>query len=116
MGRMSAEYRRSLDEWARPQVDAAARRAREEGRREGRREARREGRREARREGRREGRYEAQVEMLRQWARDKFGAEAAESLDSLFNGPDDLARVAVISHAIVECDSAAAFVERARSS
>ena len=100
MGRMSAEYRRSLEEWARPRVDAATRRAREE----------------ARREGRREGRYEAQVEMLRQWARDKFGAEAAESLDSLFNGPDDLARVAVISRAIVECDSAAAFLERARSS
>ena len=100
MGRMSAEYRRSLDEWARPQVDAA----REEGRREGRREARRE------------GRYEAQVEMLRQLVEHKFGAEAAESLDSLLNGPDDETRVAVISRAIVECDSAAAFLERARRS
>ena len=100
MGRMSAEYRRSLEEWARPRVDAAARRAREE----------------ARREGRREGRYEAQVEMLRQWARDKFGAEAAESLESLLNGPDDQARVAAVSRAIVECDSAAAFLERARRS
>ena len=103
MGRMSSEYRRSLEEWARPRVDAAARRAREEGRREGRREARRE------------GRYEAQVEMLRQQVEHKFGAEAAESLDSLLNGPDDQARVAVVSRAIVECDSAAAFLERARS-
>ena len=102
MGRMSAEYRRSLDEWARPQVDAA----REEGRREGRREARRQ--------GRREGRYEAQVEMLRQLVEHKFGAEAAESLDSLLDGPDDQARVAVISRAIVECDSAAEFLERAK--
>ena len=63
-----------------------------------------------------EGRYQAQVEMLRQWARDKYGPEAAESLESLLNGPDDQARVAVISRAIVECDSAAAFLKRARSS
>ena len=96
MGRMSAEYRRSLEEWARPRVDAAARRAREE--------------------GRREGQYQAQVEVLRQLVEHKFGAEAAASLESLLNGPDDQARVAVVSHAIVECDSAAAFLERARGS
>ena len=86
----------------------------EELRQEGRQEGREEGRREGLHEGRREGLHEGRRSLLRQLALQKFGPEVVGELAPLFNQLVDPARVEALAAAIIECDTGAEFIARAR--
>ena len=87
----------------------------EELRQEGRQEGREEGRREGLHEGRREGLHEGRRSLLRQLAVQKFGPEVVGELAPLFDQLVDPARVEALAAAIIECDTGAEFIARARS-
>ena len=87
---------------------------REEGRREGLHEGLREGLREGRHEGRREGLHEGRRSLLRQLAVQKFGPEVVGELVPLFDRLTDPARVDTLAAAVIECDTGAEFISRAR--
>ena len=76
-------------------------------------ELRQEGREEGRREGLQEGRREGRS-LLRQLAVQKFGPEVVGELATLFDQLTDPDRVEALAAAIIECDTGAEFVARAR--
>ena len=88
-----------------------------EGRREGRLAGRREGRRMGRQEGRREGRREVLAEeraLLCSLASQRFGAAAGAELEAVLAGVEDASELARVGALIIDCDSGADFLARAR--
>jgi hypothetical protein len=73
-------------------------------------ELRQEGREEGLHEGRREGRRS----LLRQLAVQKFGPEVVGELATLFDQLADPDRVEALAAAVIECDTGAEFIARAR--
>ena len=90
------------------------REGRRAGRQEGRREGRRAGRQEGRREGRQAGRQEGQREVLCGLASRRFGAAAGAELAAVLAGVEDASELARIGALIIDCDSGADFLARAR--
>ena len=86
----------------------------DEGRREGRLVGRQEGRREGREEGRQAGRQEGQREVLCGLASRRFGAAAGAELAAVLAGVEDASELARIGALIIDCDSGADFLARAR--
>ena len=116
---MLAEALRERDEM---KIDEGRLIGRREGRREGRRAGRQEGRREGRqagrqegqREGRQAGRQEGQREVLCGLASRRFGAAAGTELAAVLAGVEDASELARIGALIIDCDSGADFLTRAR--
>ena len=112
---MLAEALRERDEM---KIDEGRREGRlvgrQEGRREGRRAGRQEGRREGRQEGRQAGRQEGQREVLCGLASRRFGAAAGAELAAVLAGVEDASELARIGALIIDCDSGADFLARAR--
>ena len=86
----------------------------DEGRLIGRQEGRRAGRQEGRREGRQAGRQEGQREVLCGLASRRFGAAAGAELEAVLAGVEDASELARIGALIIDCDSGADFLARAR--
>ena len=61
-----------------------------------------------------EGRAEGRVSLVCRQARLKFGAGAAEALSGLLEGITDADRIARIGDLIIECETGAELLERAR--
>ena len=108
---MLAEALRERDEM---KIDEGRLIGRREGRREGRRAGRQEGRREGRQEGRQAGRQEGQREVLCGLASRRFGAAAGTELAAVLAGVEDASELARIGALIIDCDSGADFLTRAR--
>ena len=81
---------------------------------EGRLIGRQEGRREGRQEGRQAGRQEGQREVLCGLASRRFGAAAGAELEAVLAGVEDASELARIGALIIDCDSGADFLARAR--
>ena len=77
-------------------------------------ELRQEGRQEGREEGRREGLHEGRRSLLRQLALQKFGPEVVGELLPLFDRLTDPTRIDTLAAAVIECDTGAEFISRAR--
>ena len=73
-----------------------------------------EGRLVGRQEGRREGRQEGQREVLCGLASRRFGAAAGAELAAVLAGVEDASELARIGALIIDCDSGADFLARAR--
>ena len=73
-----------------------------------------EGRREGRQEGRQAGRQEGQREVLCGLASRRFGAAAGAELEAVLAGVEDASELARIGALIIDCDSGADFLARAR--
>ena len=73
-----------------------------------------EGRRAGRQEGRRAGRQEGQREVLCGLASRRFGAAAGAELEAVLAGVEDASELARIGALIIDCDSGADFLVRAR--
>lgn len=69
---------------------------------------------ELRREGRQEGRQEGRRSLLRQLALQEFGPEGVVELSSLLDEPSDPDRDGALARAIIECETVAELVARAR--
>ena len=69
---------------------------------------------ELRREGRQEGVQEGRRSVLRQLALRKFGPEVAGGLSHLFDELTDAGRVEALGSAIIECETGAEFLARAK--
>ena len=80
---------------------------------EGRLVGRQEGRREGHQEGRREVLAEERVLLCSQAAR-RFGAAAGAELEAVLAGVEDASELARIGALIIDCDSGADFLARAR--
>ena len=82
-------------------------------------EGRRAGRREGRRAGRQEGRQEVLAEeraLLCGQASQRFGAAAGAELEAVLAGVEDASELARVGALIIDCDSGADFLARARRS
>ena len=77
-------------------------------------EGRRAGRREGRREGMRAGRREGQRALLCSQASRRFGAAAGAELEAVLAGVEDASELARVGALIIDCDSGADFLARAR--
>ena len=66
--------------------------------------------------GRAEGRAEGRVTMVCRLARLKFGPETAERLSQLLEGVADPERIARIGERVIECETGAEMLARARES
>ena len=73
-----------------------------------------EGRREGRREGMRAGRREGQRALLCSLASQRFGAAAGAELEAVLAGVEDASELARVGALIIDCDSGADFLARAR--
>lgn len=71
-------------------------------------------RQEGRQEGRREGRQEGRRSLLRQLALQQFGPDGAAELTKLLAERSDSDRDGALARAIIECETVAEFVARAR--
>lgn len=79
-----------------------------------RQEGRREGVQEGRQEGRREGAQEGRRSLLRQLAVRKFGPDVVGEFSLLFDELTDIDRIEALGTAIIECETGAEFLARAR--
>ena len=95
-------------------VATTFRRSLEEIRLEGRERGRAEGREEGIERGIKQGIERGQVKVLRELAARKFGSATAEELVRAIGDAGDPARVARATDALLDCDTAADFVNRVR--
>ena len=85
-----------------------------QGRVEGQIEGQIEGRRQGQIEGRRKGDLEGRRSLLRQLAVQKFGSDVVGELSRLFDGLADPDRIEELAGAVIECETGAEFIARAR--
>ena len=69
---------------------------------------------ELRQEGRHEGRQEGRRSLLRQLALQEFGPDGVSELSRLLDERSDSDRDGVLARAIIECETVAEFIARAR--
>ena len=63
---------------------------------------------------RREGRQQERLSILRQMALQKFGAEAANEVERILDGPADPDLAKLLAAALIECDTGEEFIARVR--
>ena len=85
----------------------------EDGLEEGREQGIQQGREQGIQQGREQGRSQGRAHILRQLAARKFGPDAADIVTALLDGVTDPADIDKLAHAVVDCDNAEDFVERA---
>ena len=103
----------TLREWDEQKIAEGRLVGRQEGRREGRLAGRQEGRRAGRQEGRREVLAEERALLCSQ-ASQRFGAAAGAKLEAVLAGVEDASELARVGALIIDCDSGADFLARAR--